>query len=82
MVIYIANDNPVIATVLMSLSTSNTTALIASFRSIKLSFDFEEAANNFFEEAKTLGGLDSKLESKNVVVIPDFSYQKQFLEYI
>ena len=72
MIIYIANGNPVIATVLMSLSTFKTTALIASFRSIKLSFGSEEAANNFFEEAKTLGGLDSKLELTNVVVIPDF----------
>ena len=73
MVIYIANGNPVIATVLMSLSTFKTTALVASFRSIKLSFSSEEAANNFFEEARTLGGLDSKLESTNVVIIPDFS---------
>ena len=73
MVIYIANGNPVIATVLMSLSTFKTTALIGSFRSIKLSFDSEEAANSFFEEAKTLGGLNSELESTNVVIIPDFS---------
>ena len=73
MVIYIANGNPVIATVLMSLSTFKATALVASFRSIKLSFSSEEAANNFFEEAKTLGGHYSKLESTNVVVMPDFS---------
>lgn len=73
MIIYIANGNPVIATVLMSLSTFKTTALIASFRSIKLSFDSEEAANNFAEEARNLGGLNSKLESTDVVVIPDFS---------
>ena len=72
MVIYVANGNPVIATVLMSLSTFKTTALVASFGSIKLSFDSEEAANNFFEEAKTLGGLNSELESTNVVIIPDF----------
>ena len=72
MVIYVANGNPVIATIFMSLSTFKTTALVASFRSIKLSFGSEEAANNFFEEAKTLGGLDSKLELTNVVVIPDF----------
>ena len=73
MVIYIANGNPVIATVLMSLSTFKTTALIASFRNIKLSFGSEEAANNFFEEIKTLGGHYSELESTNVVVMPDFS---------
>ena len=72
MIIYIANGNPVIATVLMSLSTFKTTALIASFRSIKLSFSSEEAANNFAEEAKNLGGNQSTLESTNVVVLPDF----------
>ena len=73
MVIYVANGNPVIATIFMSLSTFKTTALVASFRSIKLSFSSEAAANNFFEEAKTLGGLDSTLESTNVIVMPDFS---------
>ena len=72
MVIYIANGNPVIATVLMSLSTFKTTALVASFRSIKLSFGSEEAANNFSEEVRTVGGLNTELESTNVVVIPDF----------
>ena len=73
MVIYIANGNPVIATIFMSLSTfTKTAALIASFGSIKLSFGSEEAANNFSEEARTLGGLNSELESTNVVVIPDF----------
>ena len=72
MVIYIANGNPVIATVLMSLSTFKTTALIASFQSIKLSFGSEEAANNFVEEARTLSGFDSELESTNVFVTPDF----------
>ena len=73
MIIYIANGNPVIATVLMSLSTFKTTALIASFRSIKLSFSSEKAANNFAEEAKNLGGNQSTLESTNVVVMPGFS---------
>ena len=72
MVIYIANGNPVIATVLMSISTFKLTALRASFGSIKLSFGSEEAANNFFEEAETLIGFSPQLESTNVVVFPDF----------
>ena len=73
MVIYIANGNPVIATIFMSLSTfTKTGALIGSFRSIKLSFSSEEAANNFSEEVRTVVGLNTELESTNVVVIPDF----------
>lgn len=73
MTIYITNGSSVVAATLMSLSTFNTTALIASFRSIRLSFCSEAAAKNFFEKARTLGGLNSKLESTDVVVTPDFS---------
>ena len=72
MVIHVANGNPVIAMVLMSLSTFKTSALVASFRSISLSFSSEEAAKKFVEEAKSLGCVYSELESTNVVVIPDF----------
>lgn len=72
MVIHIANGNPVIAMVLMSLSTFKTSALVASFRSISLSFNSEEAAKKFVEEAKSLGCLYSTFESNNAVVIPDF----------
>lgn len=72
MVIHVANGNPVIAMVLMSLSTFKSSALVASFRSILLSFGSEEAAKKFVEEAKSLGCVYSKLESTNVVVVPDF----------
>ena len=72
MVIYIANGNPVIATVLITLSAFKRTALAASFQSIKLSFGSEEAAQNYFEEAETLSGFNLELESTNVVVFPDF----------
>jgi hypothetical protein len=72
MVIHVANGNPVIAMVIMSLSTFKTSALVASFRSILLSFGSEEAAKKFVEEAKSLGCVYSKLESTNVVVVPDF----------
>ncbi len=72
MVINVANGNPVIAMVLMSLSTFKTTNLVASFQSISLSFSSEEAAKKFVEEAKSLGCVYSKLESTNVVVVPDF----------
>ena len=71
MIIYIANGNPVIATVFMSLITFGSRHLRGPFRSSKLSFSSEEAASNFFEEARTLGGYYSKLESTNVVVVPD-----------
>jgi hypothetical protein len=73
MVIYLANGNPIIAMVIMTLSTFKTSALIASFESISLSFSSEEAAKKFFEDVRTLGCLYSKLELKNVVVIPDFA---------
>lgn len=72
MVIQIPNGNPVIAMVLMSLSTFKTSALIASFQSILLSFGSEEAAKKFVEEAKSLGCSYSRLESTNVTVFPDF----------
>lgn len=72
MVIHVANGNPVIAMVLMSLSTFKTSALVASFRSILLSFGSEEAAKKFVEEAKSLGCSYSRLESTNVIVVPDF----------
>lgn len=76
MVVHVANGNPIIAVVLMSLSTFKISALVASFQSILLSFSSEEAAKKFFEEVKSLGCLYSRLESNNVVVIPDFSGSK------
>ena len=72
MVIYIANGNPVIATILISLSAFKRTALRSSFRSIKLSFSSEEAAQNFVENANTIGVNYSKPESTSVFVFPDF----------
>lgn len=47
MTIYLTNGNPIIAMVFMTLSTFKTSALIASFRSISLSFASEEAAKIF-----------------------------------
>jgi hypothetical protein len=73
MIIHPKNGNPIIAVVLVTLSTFKTSALIASFRSISLSFGSEEAAKKFFEEIRNMGCTNSKLESKNVVVNPDFS---------
>lgn len=72
MVIHVANGNPVIAVVLMSLSTFKSSALVASFRSILLSFGSEEPAKKFFEDVKSQGCLYSRVESNNVVVVPDF----------
>lgn len=72
MIIHIANGDPVIAIVLMSLSTFKTTALVASFQRISLSFSTEEAAQEFVEEAKSLGCSYSELESTNVAIMPDF----------
>lgn len=72
MIIHVANGNPIIAVVLMSLSSFKSSALIASFQSISLSFSSEEAAKKFVEDVKSQGCLYSKFESNNVVVVPDF----------
>ncbi|MBD2065976.1 hypothetical protein H6F93_00210 [Leptolyngbya sp. FACHB-671] len=73
MTIYVANGNPIIAMVLMSLSTFKGSALVASFQSISLSFGSEEAAKNFVEDVRSLGCHRSGLELNNVVVIPDYA---------
>ncbi|MEH2420760.1 MAG: hypothetical protein V7K48_07375 [Nostoc sp.] len=73
MIIHVANGNPIIAMVLMSLSTFKSSALIASFQRISLSFSSEEAAKKFFEDVKSQGCVYSKLESNNIVVVPDYS---------
>lgn len=73
MVIYPTNGNPIIALVVVSVSTFKDSAFLAAFRSISLSFSSEAAAKNFFEEARYMGGQQSRLEPNNVVVfIPDF----------
>jgi hypothetical protein len=73
MAIYLANGNPIIAMALMALSTFKTSALIASFRSISLSFASEEAAKKFVEDvSRSLPGFQLSLGLNNVVVIPDF----------
>ncbi|MEH1814065.1 MAG: hypothetical protein V7K26_15750 [Nostoc sp.] len=72
MIIHPRNGNPIIAMVLVTLSTFKTSALIASFRSISLSFDSEGAAKKFFEDVRNMGCTNSSFESNNVVVIPDF----------
>lgn len=76
MVIYVANGNPMIAMVLMSLSTFNDSALVASFQTISLSFGSEEAAKKFVEDVRSLGCHQSGLELNNVVVIPDYAGRK------
>ena len=76
MIIHVANGNPIIAVVLMSLSTFKSSALVASFQSISLSFSSEEAAKKFVEDVKSQGCLYSRFESNNVVFIPDFSGSK------
>lgn len=80
MVIYLANGNPIIAMVLIALSTFKTSALIASFRSISLSFSSEEAAKKFVEDASAY--YDSSLESNNVVVRPGFSGSRNAAEAV
>lgn len=76
MAIYVANGNPIIAMVLMSLSTFKDSALVASFQSISLSFGSDEAAKNFVEDVRFLGCHQSGLELNNVVVIPDYAGSK------
>ncbi|MEH2154034.1 hypothetical protein [Nostoc sp.] len=73
MAIYLANGNPIIAVVLMSLSTFKGSALVASFERISLSFDSEEAAKKFVEDVRSLGCHQSHLELNNVVVVPDYA---------
>ncbi|MDZ7961264.1 MAG: hypothetical protein RMY34_25850 [Aulosira sp. DedQUE10] len=72
MIIHPRNGNPKIAMVLVTLSTFKTSALLASFRSISLSFGSEGAAKKFFEDVRNMGCTNSSFESNNVVVIPDF----------
>lgn len=74
MVIYPTNGNPIIALTVVTLSTFQTSALIASsFRGISLSFSSEEAAKKFFDEVTPMGGQQSRLDPNNVVVfIPDY----------
>ncbi|MEH2126879.1 hypothetical protein [Nostoc sp.] len=73
MAIYLANGNPIIAVVLMSLSTFKGSALVASFERISLSFGSEEAAKKFVEDVRSLGCNQSHLELNNVVVVPDYA---------
>lgn len=75
MTIYLANGNPIIAIVLMALSTFKG-SVVASFQSISLSFDSEEAAKKFVKDVRSLGCNYSSLELNNVVVIPDFAGSK------
>ncbi len=44
MVIYPTNGNPIMALVVVTLSTFQTSFFLASFRSISLSFIFEQSA--------------------------------------
>jgi uncharacterized protein YdbL (DUF1318 family) len=77
MTTYLANGNPIIATVLMALSTFKSPELSAmpnlSVYSILLSFNSEEAAKKFLEEIRSRGAVGSNLEGNNVVVMPDFN---------
>lgn len=72
MEIYLADGNPIIAIILMTLSTFKTTALTASFYSILLSFSSEEVAKKFVEDVSNLGCNQSSFESNNVAVNPDY----------
>ncbi len=72
MEIYLANGNPIIAMVLMICSTFKTSALIASFQSILLSFCSSETAKKFVEDISNMGCNGSNFELNNVVVIPDY----------
>ncbi|MEH1807872.1 hypothetical protein [Nostoc sp.] len=71
MIIHPRNGNPIIAMVLVTLSTFKTSALLASFRSISLSFASEEAAKKFVEDVRVSG--ESRIELNNVVFFPGFS---------
>lgn len=73
MVIYPTNGNPIIALVVVTVSTFKDSAFLAAFRSISLSFSSETAAQKFLEEARYMGGQQSRLDPNNVVVfVPDF----------
>ncbi|MEH2074538.1 MAG: hypothetical protein V7K57_09115 [Nostoc sp.] len=76
------NGNPIIAMVLVTLSTFKTSALLASFRSISLSFGSEGAAKKFFEDVKNMGCTNSSFESNNVVVVPDFGGSQNAAEAV
>ncbi|RCJ21432.1 hypothetical protein A6770_30335 [Nostoc minutum NIES-26] len=73
MEIYPKNGNPMIAMVLVSLSTFETSFLLAAFQSISLTFTSEAAAKKFVEDVKSIGAQQSRFESNKVVVMPDFS---------
>jgi hypothetical protein len=73
MAIYLAKGNPIIAVVLMSLSTFKNSTLVAAFARISLSFTTEEAAKQFVKDVKPLGCNGSFSESNYVVVIPDYA---------
>ncbi|BAZ71101.1 hypothetical protein NIES4106_58980 (plasmid) [Fischerella sp. NIES-4106] len=70
MIIRPKNGNPIIAVVLVTLSTFKTSALLASFRSVSLSFASEEAAKKFVKDVEFMG--QSRIESNNVVFSPGF----------
>ena len=73
MEIHPANGNPIIALVLVSLSTFKESSLTAAFTSISLSFNTDEAANQFVKDIEFRGCSQSSSESNNVLVIPDFA---------
>jgi hypothetical protein len=82
MIIQIANGNPIIAVVLISLSTFKESSLAAAFDRVSLSFMNEEVANQFVEEVKHLGCNGSGRELNDVVVIPDYSGSRNMAKAI
>jgi hypothetical protein len=73
MVIYLTNGNPIIAVVLMSLSTFKNESFVAAIGRISLSFDTEETADRFVKDVEPMGCHGSSNTSKDVVIFPDYN---------
>ncbi len=83
MVIYPTNGNPIMALVLVTLSTSQTSFSLASFRSSSLSFIFEQSAKKIVAEASFWVGSQSRIEPKNVVAfIPIFESDRHVVKAV
>ncbi len=83
MVIYPTNGHPIMALVVVTLSTFQTSFFLASFRSISLSFIFEQSAKKNVDEASSRVGAQSRIEPKNVVAfIPEFESDRHVVKAV
>jgi cysteine sulfinate desulfinase/cysteine desulfurase-like protein len=71
------------ALVVVTLSTFQTSFFLASFRSISLSFIFEQSAKKNVDEASSRVGAQSRIEPKNVVAfIPEFESDRHVVKAV